>query len=67
MNEIKWGQTRTVVESVETGEHYVRLPGGLMLASEYVSEGGSLESYDEVGEVEHIKCMTNAELQEAYA
>lgn len=61
---INWQQKRTVVESVETGEHYV-IVGGYMLAEDYVRDGGRVET--EIGETLHVGVMTNVELQQQYA
>lgn len=65
MDEIKWQQEREVSDHVETGETYVRVRGGFMLAEDYARSGGRVERF-EAFELGDHRLMTNAQLQEQF-
>lgn len=64
MTAINWNQKRQVVEATESGEHYVCVSGGFMLAQDYTQDGGRVENA--VGPVTDVGVFTNAVLSGMY-
>lgn len=62
MKPISWTQERELALHTGSGDTYVKVRGGWMLASDYVEEGGRVETFENF-ELEEYGKMTNAQLQ----